>query len=197
MSKEQLKAFQEKVNGDITLQEQLKAATSADDVVAIAKEAGISYQYLYWGFTGRTNRSYRWGFNRCVWWGYILYRRTWDRCSKSNSNTTPYYSLIWNCPYPPPEWGIFNAFPWMGDSFLNQIDDGMCIWGKCLDHTHNQLRPMTDQSTTRLLTVLEESTIIGGYWHSKAGGSTGNRNRVIAPNQLGRVGTSSTQFGPE
>ena len=47
MSKEQLKAFQEKVNGDITLQEQLKAATSADDVVAIAKEAGISYQYLY------------------------------------------------------------------------------------------------------------------------------------------------------
>ena len=27
--------------------EQLKAATSADDVVAIAKEAGISYQYLY------------------------------------------------------------------------------------------------------------------------------------------------------
>ena len=56
---------------------------------------------------------------------------------------------------------------------------------------------MTDQSITRLLTVLEESAIIGGYWHSKVGGSTGNRNRVIAPNQLGRVGTSSTQFGPE
>ena len=56
---------------------------------------------------------------------------------------------------------------------------------------------MTDQSTTRLLTVLEESTIIGGYWHSKVGGSTGNRNRVIAPNQLGPVSTNSAQFGPD
>ena len=42
MSKEQLKAFLEKVKGDTSLQEKLKAASDADGVVAIAKEAGFS-----------------------------------------------------------------------------------------------------------------------------------------------------------
>tara|TARA_B000000565_G_scaffold240573_1_gene204821 strand:+ start:1211 stop:1474 length:264 start_codon:yes stop_codon:yes gene_type:complete len=42
MSEEQLKAFLEKVKGETTLQEKLKAASDADAVVAIAKEAGFS-----------------------------------------------------------------------------------------------------------------------------------------------------------
>ena len=42
MSEEQLKAFLEKVKGDTSLQEQLKAAADADAVVSIAKEAGFS-----------------------------------------------------------------------------------------------------------------------------------------------------------
>ena len=42
MSKEQLKAFLEKVQGDASLQEKLKAATDSDAVLAIAKEAGFS-----------------------------------------------------------------------------------------------------------------------------------------------------------
>ena len=41
MSKEQLKAFLEKVKGDTSLQEQLKAAGDADAVVTIAKAAGF------------------------------------------------------------------------------------------------------------------------------------------------------------
>ena len=42
MSEEQLKAFLEKVQGDSSLQEKLKAAADADAVAAIAKEAGFS-----------------------------------------------------------------------------------------------------------------------------------------------------------
>ena len=42
MSEEQLKAFQEKVRVDTSLQEKLKAAVDADAVTAIAKEAGFS-----------------------------------------------------------------------------------------------------------------------------------------------------------
>ena len=42
MSEEQLKAFLEKVKGDTSLKEKLKAASDADGVVAIAKEAGVS-----------------------------------------------------------------------------------------------------------------------------------------------------------
>ena len=42
MSEEQLKAFLEKVKGDTSLQEKLKAAGDADAVVVIAKEAGFS-----------------------------------------------------------------------------------------------------------------------------------------------------------
>ena len=41
MSEEQLKAFLEKVKADTTLQEQLNAATNADDVVEIAKAFGF------------------------------------------------------------------------------------------------------------------------------------------------------------
>ena len=41
MSEEQLKAFIEKVKGDTSLQEQLKAAADSDAVLAIAKEAGF------------------------------------------------------------------------------------------------------------------------------------------------------------
>ena len=41
MSEEQLKAFLEKVKGDTSLKEKLKAASDADGVVAIAKEAGF------------------------------------------------------------------------------------------------------------------------------------------------------------
>ena len=42
MSEEKLKAFLEKVKGDISLQEKLKAAADADAALAIAKEAGFS-----------------------------------------------------------------------------------------------------------------------------------------------------------
>ena len=42
MSEEQLKAFLEKVQGDTSLQEKLKAAADANTVAAIAKEAGFS-----------------------------------------------------------------------------------------------------------------------------------------------------------
>ena len=42
MSEEQLKAFLERLKGDTSLQEKLKAAGDADAVVAIAKEAGFS-----------------------------------------------------------------------------------------------------------------------------------------------------------
>ena len=43
MSEEQLKAFLEKVKGDTTLQEKLKAAKSPEDVVGIAKEHGHEF----------------------------------------------------------------------------------------------------------------------------------------------------------
>ena len=42
MSEEQLKAFLEKVQGDTSLQEKLKAAADANAVVEIAKEAGFT-----------------------------------------------------------------------------------------------------------------------------------------------------------
>ena len=42
MSEEQLKAFLEKVKGDTSLQEKLKAAVDANAVAAIAKVAGFS-----------------------------------------------------------------------------------------------------------------------------------------------------------
>ena len=42
MSEQQLKAFIEKVQGDTSLQEKLKAAADSDAVLAIAKEAGFS-----------------------------------------------------------------------------------------------------------------------------------------------------------
>jgi predicted ribosomally synthesized peptide with nif11-like leader len=42
MSEEQLKAFLEKVKADTSLQEKLKGASDANDVTAIAKEAGFS-----------------------------------------------------------------------------------------------------------------------------------------------------------
>jgi len=41
MSEEQLKAFLEKLKADTNLQEKLEAASDADAVVAIAKEAGF------------------------------------------------------------------------------------------------------------------------------------------------------------
>ena len=44
MSKEQLKAFLEKVKSDLNLQEQLKAAKSQDEVVSIAKEHGHEFE---------------------------------------------------------------------------------------------------------------------------------------------------------
>jgi predicted ribosomally synthesized peptide with nif11-like leader len=42
VSEEQLKAFLEKVKGDTSLQEKLKAAADANAVAAIAKKAGFS-----------------------------------------------------------------------------------------------------------------------------------------------------------
>ena len=42
MSEEQLKAFLEKVKGDTSLQEKLKAAADANAVATIGKEAGFS-----------------------------------------------------------------------------------------------------------------------------------------------------------
>ena len=41
MSEEQLKAFLEKVKADTSLQENLKAASDSDAVLAIAKDAGF------------------------------------------------------------------------------------------------------------------------------------------------------------
>ena len=41
MSEDQLNAFLEKVKADTSLKEKLKAASDADGVVAIAKEAGF------------------------------------------------------------------------------------------------------------------------------------------------------------
>ena len=43
MSQEQLKAFLEKVKGDSSLQDKLKAAKSPEDVVGIAKEHGHEF----------------------------------------------------------------------------------------------------------------------------------------------------------
>ena len=43
MSEEQLKAFLEKVKGDTTLQDKLKAAKTPEEVVAIAKEHGHEF----------------------------------------------------------------------------------------------------------------------------------------------------------
>ena len=43
MSEQQLKAFLEKVKGDTSLQEKLKAAKSPEDVVAIAKDHGHEF----------------------------------------------------------------------------------------------------------------------------------------------------------
>ena len=43
MSLEQLKAFLEKVKGDPSLQDKLKAAKSPEDVVGIAKEHGFEF----------------------------------------------------------------------------------------------------------------------------------------------------------
>ena len=42
MSEEQLKSFLEKVKGDTSLQEKLRAADDSDAVLAIAKDAGFS-----------------------------------------------------------------------------------------------------------------------------------------------------------
>ena len=42
MSEEQLKAFLEKVKGDTSLQEKLKAAGSPEAAIEIAKEAGFA-----------------------------------------------------------------------------------------------------------------------------------------------------------
>ena len=42
ISEEQLKGFLEKIKGDTSLQEKLKAAADADAVLAIAKDAGFS-----------------------------------------------------------------------------------------------------------------------------------------------------------
>ena len=43
MTQEQLKAFLEKVKGDTSIQEKLKAAQSQDDVVSIAKDYGHAF----------------------------------------------------------------------------------------------------------------------------------------------------------
>ena len=42
MSEEQLKAFLEKVKGDTSLQEKLKAATTPEAAIEIAKDAGFA-----------------------------------------------------------------------------------------------------------------------------------------------------------
>ena len=43
MSEEQLKAFLEKVQGDTSLQEQLKVAADSDAILALANEAGYVF----------------------------------------------------------------------------------------------------------------------------------------------------------
>ena len=41
MSEEQLKAFWEAIQADTSLQEKVRAATDADSIVSVAKEAGL------------------------------------------------------------------------------------------------------------------------------------------------------------
>ena len=43
MPEEQLKAFLEKVKGDTSLQEKLKAASDLESIIAIAKDTGLSF----------------------------------------------------------------------------------------------------------------------------------------------------------
>ncbi len=47
MSEEKLKAYLEKVKGDISLHEKLKAAADVDTVVALAKEIGCLFSADY------------------------------------------------------------------------------------------------------------------------------------------------------
>ncbi|KZR93624.1 Nitrogen fixation protein of unknown function [Synechococcus sp. MIT S9509] len=80
MSEEQLKAFIEKVQGDDSLQEKLKAAANPDAVVSIAKEAGfmisaddlkevseISEEELE-GAAGGSDTNWITEVSKCPWW---------------------------------------------------------------------------------------------------------------------------------
>ena len=69
MSEEQLKAFLEKVKGDTTLQEKLKAASDADAVVAIAKEAGFSIaaDHLIKALTEISDEELEQAAGGCIW----------------------------------------------------------------------------------------------------------------------------------
>ena len=71
MSEEQLKAFLEKVKGDTSLQEKLKAAADIDAVAAIAKEAGFSISadeinQAQSELSDKAGRRGWWGLTDCV-----------------------------------------------------------------------------------------------------------------------------------
>ena len=57
MSGEQLNAFLEKVKGDTSLQEKLKAAASPEAAVEIAKEAGFQLQQKIFNECNRQRQS--------------------------------------------------------------------------------------------------------------------------------------------
>jgi len=63
----------------------------------------------------------------------------------------------------PPNGGFLMLLPRMGDSFLSQFSDGMCIGGKCFDLTHNQLRPTLLLNPTQPHTLHPVSN--GGVFH--------------------------------
>ena len=84
MSKEQLKAFLEKVKADTNLQEKLKAVFNTDEVVALAKDEGfmlsadeINAEYLKIKLSDEELESVAGGWGNCTH-GYMM-------CGKTNS----------------------------------------------------------------------------------------------------------------
>ena len=97
MSEEQLKAFVDKVKSDIELQEKLKAATTSEDAIEIAKETGfaittediqsmqsarVSDEELEDAAGGRQaqcrmDRGTVWSYNRSIDWA-CSYTRSWS-----------------------------------------------------------------------------------------------------------------------
>ena len=84
MSKEQLKAFLEKVKADTNLQEKLKAVFNTDEVVALAKDEGfmlsadeINAEYLKIKLSDEELESVAGGWGNCTH-GHMM-------CGKTNS----------------------------------------------------------------------------------------------------------------
>ena len=77
MSEEQLKAFIEKVQGDDSLQEKLKAAKSPEDVVGIAKEQGYEFTADNFDQVSEEELEGVAGGN-CLSWGCVGHGVSWN-----------------------------------------------------------------------------------------------------------------------